>query len=249
MEKITIIVVDQNEEFFLYLKNSIKVFRDMEIVLWAKDGKKAIDEIICFKPDIVILDSVLTTYDGIAIIEYFQYNRSYKPISICLSSIYNEKIKSMYINRGATYFLEKYYDIGELRKILKNLCQDIYNKKDSRKANYEKEKIELLKHISMILLKLGFNARLKGYNFLREIILIKLKNREMKQVQLYREVGKIFKIAPSSVSSTIRNSIKNTYQKNKDSFFYNICYNQNTYPNNEEFINIILEEMIVYYDI
>ena len=68
--KIKVLIADDNYEFAMTLKNYLSGDDDMEIVGIARDGEEAYSSIIKLKPDIVLLDVIMTHLDGIGAVSY-----------------------------------------------------------------------------------------------------------------------------------------------------------------------------------
>ena len=91
MEKIKIIIADDNSEFVSTFVDFLEKQDDMEVIATAKDGIEAYDKIIEMKPDVVLLDVIMPHLDGIGVLEKLS-NLGDMPICIMLSAVGQDTI-------------------------------------------------------------------------------------------------------------------------------------------------------------
>ena len=81
-----------------------------------------------------------------------------------------------------------------------------------------------------------------------ELLIIKFNDEEIKAKYAYKEVAKKYKTTPSCVERAINHTIKNAFDNNRQLFWYNVSYNKEECPKNEEFFDMIYEELMMYFD-
>ena len=64
MDKISVLIVDDNQTLVRLMVDSLSRKQDIEIVGTAKDGAEAVDQIASLVPDVVLLDIVMPRMDG-----------------------------------------------------------------------------------------------------------------------------------------------------------------------------------------
>ncbi len=69
MEKIKILIADDNREFCDILSKFLSADEDFEVVGIAKDGLEALDMVSEIRPDILILDIIMPHLDGLGVLE------------------------------------------------------------------------------------------------------------------------------------------------------------------------------------
>lgn len=244
MKKIKILIANTDKNYYQQLKEKLEENNDIQVIAYCNDGKKAIYEIYLKKPDIVLMDNILNTWDGMGVLEYLKDKDKLDFSIIFISSIYNHKIESMLLSRGARCVLGKEYNIQELKNKIRQ-----YYKEDQNNYNKTLIQNELLNYIQKILIELGFKSNVKGYRYLRELLKIKYYDINIKTNKAFKEVAKKYSTTISCVERAISYSIKETFNRNREKFWYNISYNNEESPKNEEFINIIIEQLIMYYDV
>lgn len=110
----------------------------------------------------------------------------------------------------------------------------------------------LAKRISEIFITVGIPAHIKGYQFLREAIIITISQPELINSitkQLYPQVAKKFVTSASKVERAIRHAIEVGWARGKIENINNIfgvkVYGHNDRPTNGEFIALVADKMLV----
>ena len=263
-EKITIIIADDNKEFAMTLLNFLEGQEDMEVIGVAKDGKEAYEMILNVEPDIVLLDVIMPNVDGLGVLEKIQSSSmTKKPMCIMLSAVGQDKITQKAIALGAQYYVIKPIDIEILARRIRELkhyqvapaIESIINREV--KSQYieilpEKRKDEksLEALVTNIIHEVGVPAHIKGYQYLREAIIMVVTNIDViNQItkQLYPEIAKTFKTTPSRVERAIRHAIEVAWGRGQIEVVENIFgYTVNAAkgkPTNSEFIAMIADKL------
>jgi len=264
-EKITVLIADDNPDFAMTLVSYLEKEEDMEVIGIAKNGKEACDMIINTEPDVVLLDVIMPYLDGLGVLEKIAItNMSKKPMCIMLSAVGQAKITQQAINLGAEYYVVKPFDIELLIKRIRDIRhfkpQSIgQSKMVSReiKAPYieisdnnkkDEENLEAL--VTNVIHELGVPAHIKGYQYLREAIMMVISNIDIiNQItkQLYPEIATKFKTTPSRVERAIRHAIEVAWSRGEQAaveriFGYTISAAKGK-PTNSEFIAMIADKL------
>ena len=263
-EKISILIADDNAEFAKTLKGYIEKEEDMEVIGHAKDGNEAVKMIENAQPDIALLDVIMPHLDGLGVLEKTQeLNISKKPTCIMLSAVGQDKITQRALELGANYYVVKPFDINLLVKRIK----EIKNYKVSPfkmgtpsreiKAPYidirerggnDKDNLEAL--VTNVIHEVGVPAHIKGYQYLREAIMMVINDIEViNQItkQLYPEIAKKFNTTPSRVERAIRHAIEVAWGRGQtdvvESIFGYTVSARKGKPTNSEFIAMISDKL------
>lgn len=104
--------------------------------------------------------------------------------------------------------------------------------------------------ITQVILSLGIPANIKGYQYLREGILLAMEDMEMVNYitkMLYPSIAKRYKTTPSRVERSIRHAIDVAWNRgsmeNIDKIFGYPVYFQKEKPTNSEFIAFIADTL------
>ena len=262
-EKVTILIADDNQEFAKTLANYIQEQDDMEVIGLAKDGEEAVDLITNIEPDIVLLDVIMPHLDGIGVLEKINMIKSdKKPTCIMLSAVGQDNITQRAIALGAEYYVVKPFDIELLIKRIKQLkdfkptqnvnnfiSREIKNQYIELDNNSDDEKnLEAL--VTNIIHEVGVPAHIKGYQYLREAIIMVVKDIDViNQItkSLYPKIAFKFETTPSRVERAIRHAIEVAWGRGdpktvENIFGYTISAAKGK-PTNSEFISMIADKL------
>ena len=266
-EKTTILIADDNEDFAMTLVKYLEKEEDMEVIGIAKNGKEACDMVINTQPDVLLLDVIMPYLDGIGVLEHINSsNLAKKPMCIMLSAVGQAKITQTAISLGAEYYVVKPFDIEVLIKRIKEIknykpttAQNcISNNRDREiKVPYidisdnNKKNEEMLEAlVTNIIHELGVPAHIKGYQYLREAIIMVIQDIDIiNQItkQLYPEIARKFKTTPSRVERAIRHAIEVAWargeQQTVESIFGYTISAAKGKPTNSEFIAMIADKL------
>ena len=263
-EKIRILVSDDNQDFTTTLENYLTKDESLEVIGVARDGQEAYNKIIELKPDIVLLDVIMPHLDGLGVLEKLQAsNLEKKPMCIILSAVGQDKITQKAIELGAQYYIVKPFDINILIKRIKEIK---YYQPTQNKINYvgkeiktqyidispnntkNQENLEAL--VTNMIHEVGVPAHIKGYQYLREAIIMVIKNIDMiNQItkQLYPEIAETYHTTPSRVERAIRHAIEVAWWRGQQAtveriFGYTVSAAKGK-PTNSEFIAMIADKL------
>lgn len=264
MDKIRVLIADDNTDFTLTLNNYLKKEEDMEIVGIARDGNEAYSMIAEKSPDVVLLDVIMPHLDGLGVLEKLNSSSTVKmPLCIMLSAVGQDKITQRAINLGAEYYIVKPFDIDLLVKRIKDFkfYQPGTNKVSfaSReiKAQYieispdsKKDENNLEALVTNVIHEVGVPAHIKGYQYLREAIMMVVNDIDViNQItkQLYPEIADKYSTTPSRVERAIRHAIEVAWGRGQPEaveniFGYTVSAAKGK-PTNSEFIAMIADKL------
>ncbi len=257
-EKTKVMIVDDNKEFVKLLAMYINSQNDMEVVATAYDGVKAVSTIKDSNPDILLLDIIMPEKDGLSVLEdMVKDSELKKPTTIVMSAIGQEKITQKAIALGATYYVVKPFDMATLVDRLRVLIDDntlsneyitTYTKTTINSSRNSSTPLEV--RVTNIIHDVGVPAHIKGYQYIREAILLSVQNEEIINAvtkTLYPTLAKKFNTTPSRVERAIRHAIEVAWNRGQiemhDKIFgYTVNSNKGK-PTNSEFIAMIADKL------
>ena len=263
-DKLSILVADDNVEFARNLTNCIEQEEGMEVIGIAQDGVEAVEMINNTKPDVAILDVIMPRLDGIGVLEKVQnLNIDKKPLCIVLSAVGQDKITTKAIELGAQYYVVKPFDIDVLIRRIKelkyykpsnirsmSLSRDVKTPYIDIVPDRRKEIDNLEALVTNIIHEIGVPAHIKGYQYLREAIMMVVNDIDIiNQItkQLYPEIAKQYKTTPSRVERAIRHAIEVAWgrgeQDTVESIFGYTVSAAKGKPTNSEFIAMIADKL------
>lgn len=266
MEKVNVAIADDNERMLRLLGDIIRSDKDLEVVGTAKDGEEACEMIKAKEPDVVLLDIVMPKLDGLGVMDKIRRDSSMKkhPSFIMVSAIGNEKITEDAFSLGADYYIMKPFDndmvINRIKRV-KRLGEPVKGT-EIRKVNayerYEKHEEKPVRSletdVTNIIHEIGVPAHIKGYQYLREAIMMSVDDIEMLNSItkiLYPTIAKKYQTTPSRVERAIRHAIEVAWSRGKmdtiDELFGYTINNGKGKPTNSEFIALIADKIRLDY--
>ena len=261
-EKISVLIADDNQDFSHTLSTYINSQNDMEVVGMAKDGTEAIELMRKVKPDVMILDVIMPHLDGLGVLEKINGEEE-RPICIMLSAVGQDKITQKAITLGAEYYVVKPFDIELLIKRIREIKFYKPNQSSNNfiSNNFKKSYIELSEKdakdgqnlealVTNIIHEVGVPAHIKGYQYLREAIMMVVEDIEViNQItkSLYPKIAYKYGTTPSRVERAIRHAIEVAWGRGQQEtvekiFGYAISASKGK-PTNSEFIAMIADKL------
>ncbi|HHY24220.1 MAG TPA: sporulation transcription factor Spo0A [Clostridiaceae bacterium] len=256
--KIRVVIADDNKEFSEILKEYIDSQDDIEVIGMAGDGFEAFDLISNLLPDVVILDIIMPHLDGLGVIERINTTPLKKrPIFIILSAVGQDRITQTALALGAEYYVVKPFDMEILVSRIKQLKD--FSKFKTPKSGYQAdikninivaEKRDLEVEVTNIMHEIGVPAHIKGYQYLRDAIMMVVKDLDAINSitkQLYPAIAKDYSTTPSRVERAIRHAIEVAWNRGRieainSIFGYTINMGKGK-PTNSEFIAMIADKL------
>lgn len=270
MQKINIVAADDNDEILELIETVISSQDDLELVGKASDGVEAVKVIKDTKPDVVILDVIMPKLDGLGVLEELNGDADFKnmPNFIMLSAVGKDKITENAFSLGAEYYMVKPFDINFLLKKIRSFKNSLSPvttvKRDaSRSQNFDKNPVAkevsdrtLELEITSIIHEIGVPAHIKGYQYIRDAILMSIRDREMINSItkiLYPTISKKYQTTSSRVERAIRHSIEVAWNRGnpdviEEYFGYTVSDGKGK-PTNSEFIALIADKLRLSYGI
>ena len=261
-EKITVLIADDNQEFSKTLATYLGNENDMEVIGIAKDGVESVEQIKELLPDVAILDVIMPHLDGLGVLERINNSNIVKtPICIMLSAVGQDKITQKSIELGADYYVVKPFDIELLIKRIR----EIKNFKPTPNSNFIAREVPVRKYIEIsdnkspenleelvtnVIHEVGVPAHIKGYQYLREAIMMVIKDIDvLNQItkSLYPQIAQRFNTTPSRVERAIRHAIEVAWGRGEQDmveniFGYTVSASKGK-PTNSEFIAMIADKL------
>ena len=263
MEKLKIAIADDNEKMLRLLGRIVESDEELNVVGTAKDGEEAYDMIKTKQPDVVLLDIVMPKLDGLGVMDKVNRDTTLKkrPAFIMISAIGQEKITEDAFNLGADYYIMKPFDNEMVINRIKNLRDKNRKGVEIKKVNaYEKKEDyterNLEADVTNIIHEIGVPAHIKGYQYLREAIIMSVNDIEMLNSItkiLYPTIAKKYQTTPSRVERAIRHAIEVAWSRGKmdtiDELFGCTINNGKGKPTNSEFIALIADKIRLEYKV
>ena len=262
MEKLNVAVADDNERMVEVLGQIIEEDKDLELVGKAHNGEEICKIIREKEPDVVLLDIIMPKMDGLAVMEQFVHSSNLKkiPAFIVVSAVGKERITEDAFSLGADYYVLKPFDNRMLLNRIKHVR--IIGEKKYREINRQPAKQEessaalgnLETDVTNIIHEIGVPAHIKGYQYLRDAIILSVNDMEMLNSItkiLYPTIAKKHQTTSSRVERAIRHAIEVAWSRGKmdtiDALFGYTVSTGKGKPTNSEFIALIADKIRLEY--
>jgi len=246
MDNCTIIIADNSEEFCCALSAALNHADGFRVLGTATDGETALNLVTEYNPRILVLDLMLSKKDGISILKAIANMRP-RPAVLATTGFVTDYVTNSIASLGVRYLMTKPCDVTAVVERLEELRGgDTQQRPDMRQGG--QPSIEAL--VTSIIHEIGVPAHIKGYQYLREAIIIAVEDMDVINAitkVLYPQVAKTFGTTPSRVERAIRHAIEVAWDRGDldtlQRFFGYTVSNTKGKPTNSEFIALIADKL------
>lgn len=249
-KKLKVVIADESTEFGLNCANILKSY-GFDVTLCEKDGQKLLHRIKILKPDVAIADVFMPNLDILGVLAQIQdMPKNEKPMILAMSSFDNPRLEKETLASGASYYFMKPFDISVMAERIMQLS----NWRTEETPIFAKDSIlseaDLEMMVTEIIHQIGVPAHIKGYHYLREAILLSIRDTEIINSVtklLYPTVAKRYSTTSSRVERAIRHAIEVAWDRGDvdvlNSYFGYTVHNSRGKPTNSEFIAMISDKL------
>ncbi len=248
--KIKILLGDDSKDFGVNFASLLRN-KGFYVIARPKDGLVLFDAIKNEAPDVVIMDIMMPNLNGADLVEKFNHTPYKKPHFIVCTSYGDSYLEKTAFEKGIECYLRKPIDINYLAKRI-NEIMGVEEEPVVEEVNVTKSYDDVALEIAVteIIHQVGVPAHIKGYHYLRNAIILSVKNREMLECVtkvLYPTVAKNFNTTASRVERAIRHAIEIAWDRGDietlNSFFKYTVNVEKGKPTNSEFIALITDRI------
>lgn len=249
-KRLKIVIAEDGTELGKNCEKALKGY-GMEVIMCEKDGARLLEKIKSEKPDVVLADIFMQNQDILGVLDGIKkFDVKERPMVMAMSSFDNSRLEKETLNAGASYYFLKPFDINTMAERIirlsgwKNEISPVVVK-DNVVTDPE---LELM--VTEIIHQIGVPAHIKGYHYLREAIILSVKNSEIINSVtklLYPTVAKNHGTTSSRVERAIRHAIEVAWDRGDidvlNSYFGYTIQNDRGKPTNSEFIAMISDKL------
>lgn len=250
-KQLNVVIADDSADFG---QNCAKVLKSygMNVTLCQKDGYEVVKVIERKTADVVIADVFMPNLDVLGVLSSIKdMDPKDRPMVMAMSNFDNQHLEKETLDAGASYYFLKPIDINTMaQRIIKisgwknEMAPVVINK--TRVAT----DVQLEIHITDIIHQIGVPAHIKGYHYLREGIMMTVKDSSMINSItkiLYPTIAKKYNTTSSRVERAIRHAIEVAWDRGDidvlNSYFgFTVQLNRGK-PTNSEFIAMISDKI------
>jgi len=242
----TVFIADGAEEFCAGLTAALQRSGGFQVVGTANDGEQAVRGILQTKPEILVLDLMLSKQDGISVLKNLS-GMERRPVILATSCFVSEYVSAAVGGLGVRYLMLKPCDVTAIVERLEEIRGG-----ESLRVNVPRrmDKTSIESMVTGIIHEIGVPAHIKGYQYLREAIIIAVNDMDVINAitkVLYPQVAKTFQTTPSRVERAIRHAIEVAWDRGDldtlQRFFGYTVSNTKGKPTNSEFIALIADKL------
>lgn len=120
----SIMIIDDDINIVKMISNIIKKNNLGKVVAELNNGSEAVDEIMFYNPDILLIDYLLPFKDGVEITNTI-YNKGFKGKTIMISQVENKEMIAKAYNSGVLFFISKPINSIEVINVIKNVSHNV----------------------------------------------------------------------------------------------------------------------------
>ena len=251
MEKIRVMLADDNRSLLKLLSDYLARQADIELVGTVSDGMEIPDKVIEWTPDLLVMDIIMPRQDGFMALEKLgQPEFPVKPRVIVLTGLARDDFIMRAIQLGASYYMVKPFD---MRLLYARIVEIAGARAESHEPAAESEGGESVdEQITNLFLALGIPAHIKGYQYLREAVRMVLENHDVINritKELYPAVARRFDTSASKVERAMRHAIGVAWTRGRletvnQMYGYKV-FRRDDKPTNGEFIALVSDKIAV----
>ncbi|MCY0875270.1 MAG: sporulation transcription factor Spo0A [Firmicutes bacterium] len=272
-----VLIADDNREFADLLYEYLSDHADMEVVGVAHNGQEVLAQIEQHQPDVLVLDIIMPVLDGIGVLERLRFvDGGACPRTIMLTAFGQESITKKAMELGALYYVLKPFDLDVLLERIRDVMKvEIYSERTraavgssggAMSVSYALPSTQTMSSprlvsiapktrsidqlVTGVIHEIGVPAHIKGYQYLREAIMMVYNDIEILgsvTKVLYPEIAKKFTTTSSRVERAIRHAIEVAWSRGNSEaitqvFGYTVSMSK-AKPTNSEFIAMIADKL------
>ncbi len=248
MEKIRLMLADDNQSILRLLTEFFAKKADIELVGTASSGAEIADMVRTLVPDVLVMDVIMPRRDGFMVLEDLNaLQLPAKPKVIMLTGLARDDFIMRAIRLGASYYMVKPFDMNLLySRILETAgAGESVVSEPSVPAG---ESID--EQVTNIFLTIGIPAHIKGYQYLREAVRMVLEDHEIINritKELYPGIARRFDTSASKVERAMRHAIEVAWSRGRldaaNKMYGYKVFSPEDKPTNGEFISCVAEKV------
>ena len=243
MGKIKVLMIDDNISLIGMVKEYFYNHADIEIALEAHDGEEGLNKILNNENEynLVLLDLIMPKKDGVYILEELKKRNIEKNIIVLTSYNAPDVIRKV-SEYGVNYYILKPFELTELeRRILESV-----DSLDKSSINLYHNNLQI--SITKMLHELGMPSHIKGYQYIREGIIMLYNKPEIVggiTKELYPDIASKFDTTVSRVERAISWN-RGNWDFMEEIFGHSVDIDK-AKPTNSEFIVTVADKLRLEY--
>lgn len=245
MKKIRVLMIDDNISLTEMVKEYFENHKQIEVSLCSYDGEEGLKTILEKEDeyDLILLDLIMPKKDGLYVLEELRKKNIAKNIIVATSYNAPEMIRKV-SEYGVKYYILKPFELTDLE----NRILEVYMIDNSASINLYYNNLQI--SITKMLHELGMPAHIKGYQYVREAIVMIYNKPEIIggiTKELYPDLASKYDTTVSRVERAIRHAIEVSWNRGNwdlmEEIFGHSVDIDKAKPTNSEFIITIADKL------
>lgn len=241
MDKVRFLMSDTGAQITEACREALEQ-KGVEVTIVEKDGNKVLQKMLAVRPQVVLLDAFMPGLDALAVKQRYNAAGERHTSFFVTGAFQSEEMVQELLDEGFAYYFVKPFDESVLAaRVLKAASGQ---EKHLLHTSVDSDELT----VTEILHQIGVPAHIKGYQYLREAIILTINDMDIINAVtkvLYPEVAKKFNTTPSRVERAIRHAIEVAWDRGDievlQKFFGYTVSNIKGKPTNSEFIAMIAD--------
>ena len=241
MEKIKFVMTDTGSQVTALCREALQK-KGVEVTVCRKDGEQALKCLLDEKPQAVLLDAFMPGLDAITVKQRYEQQGNADTTFFVTGTFQNEAMEEDLMNSGFSFYFVKPFD----ESVLVNRVMRTAADRAAPQRGVCSDEVT----VTEILHQIGVPAHIKGYQFLRDAILLTMGDPEYINAvtkRLYPQIARQNATTASRVERAIRHAIEVAWDRGDvdtlNSYFGYTIHNLRGKPTNSEFIAMIADKM------
>lgn len=243
MDKVRFLMSDTSADVTAACREALEQ-KGVEVTVVEKDGLQILQKMLAVRPQVVLLDAFMPGLDALAVKQKYVAAGETHTTFFVTGAFQSEEMVQELLDEGFAYYFVKPFDENVLASRVLKVAHG--HQKRLITASVDSDELK----VTDILHQIGVPAHIKGYQFLRDAILLTMNEPEYINTvtkRLYPEIAKKNGTTASRVERAIRHAIEVAWDRGDvdtlNSYFGYTIHNLRGKPTNSEFIAMIADKM------
>ena len=244
MDKVKFLMSDTSAEVTAACREALEL-KGVEVTVVEKDGLKVLQKMLSVRPQVVLLDAFMPGLDALAVKQKYNAAGELHTAFFVTGAFQSEEMVQELLDEGFAYYFVKPFDENVLASRVLKVALG-HEKRVLVQTSVDSDELT----VTEILHQIGVPAHIKGYQFLRDAILLTMDEPDYINAvtkRLYPEIAKKNGTTASRVERAIRHAIEVAWDRGDvdtlNSYFGYTIHNLRGKPTNSEFIAMIADKM------
>ena len=205
MDKVKFLMSDTSAEVTAACREALEL-KGVEVTVVEKDGLKVLQKMLSVRPQVVLLDAFMPGLDALAVKQKYNAAGERHTAFFVTGAFQSEEMVQELLDEGFAYYFVKPFDENVLASRVLKVALG-HEKRVLVQTSVDSDELT----VTEILHQIGVPAHIKGYQFLRDAILLTMDEPDYINAvtkRLYPEIAKKNGTTASRVERAIRHAIE-----------------------------------------